>query len=176
MNVRRARYAKIRALADQVVTKHGVRAPAVPIERFLTEAGIEVRQGDLGDVSGLIARSADKVIVGLNRSQSIVRRRFTMAHEFGHYLLHEGLTTHTDTDFRVNYRDRASSEATYVEEIEANYFAASVLMPRRFLDERDASAALDDDEAVARLARTFEVSRHAMSLRLVNEYGKFRPY
>ena len=138
--------------------------------------GIEVRQGDLGEVSGLIARTGDKVIIGLNKSQVRVRRRFTLAHEYGHYILHEGIRTHTDTEFRVNYRDRSSSEATFVEEIEANYFAACILMPRGLLDEKNAAAALDSDKQVEALAKAFDVSRHAMSLRLVNEYGKYRPY
>ena len=150
--------------------------PAVPIEDIVAAEGIEVRQGELGEVSGLIARTNGKVVIGLNKSQARARRRFTLAHEYGHYLLHEGIRTHADTDFRVNYRDRTSSEATFVEEIEANYFAACLLMPRAFLDEMNADAALDSDRRVEALAHAFDVSRHAMSLRLVNEYAKYRPY
>ena len=64
----------------------------------------------------------------------------------------------------------ASSSAVNVEEIEANFFAACLLMPRRFL-EADPDAALvdvEDAEAVANLARRYNVSPHAMSIRLGN--------
>ncbi len=99
-----------------------------------------------------------------------------MAHEFGHLLLHEGLRQHSDKSFKVNYRDRTSSEATDADEIEANFFAACILMPRWLLDAADAIHALDDDSAVADLAKLFDVSPHAMSLRLANEYGRFSPF
>ena len=88
----------------------------------------------------------------------------------------QDLTSHSDVNFRVKYRDRKSSEATDVEEIEANFFAASILMPRDFLDAARAFEALGDDEDVARLASLFEVSNHAMSLRLANEYSHQRPF
>lgn len=176
MSAKRARYNKIRSLADSLLRQFHVEQPPVPIKRILVGSGIEVKAGDLGEVSGLIARLGRSTIVGVNSTQPSVRQRFTMAHEFGHFLLHEGLRTHQDVNFRVNYRDRTSSEATDIDEIEANFFAACILMPRGLLDAADAADALDDDDAVRDLASLFHVSRHAMSLRLANEYGRFRPF
>ena len=76
----------------------------------------------------------------------------------------------------MDYRDRTSTEAIDVEEIEANSFAACLLMPKPFLDRVDAAGAIGDDLAESDLARRFHVSGHAMSLRLVNECGRFRPF
>lgn len=176
MITRRARYGRIRELTLSLLEKFGVEEPAVDVLSMLRDSGIDVRRGDLGDASGLIARQNGTTIVGINSSQSSTRQRFTMAHEFGHFLLHQDLTSHRDVDFRVKYRDRTSSEATDVEEIEANFFAASLLMPRPFLDALEAWEALDSDRRVARLAATFDVSAHAMSLRLSNEYASHRPF
>jgi len=121
-------------------------------------------------------RSDSIATIGANINHPPVRQRFTIAHELGHYLLHLGLSSHFDRDYRVNYRSAESSEATNVEEIEANFFAASLLMPRQFLEVDDAVKALDSDASVEKLAKRYAVSRHAMSLRLANVYRVHSPF
>lgn len=167
---RRARYSKISAMVDALLGQHGQAAPPVRIEKIAKDLGIEIRTGDLGDVSGLIVRSGDGAVIGVNSTQGRQRQRFTIAHELGHFLLHEGLNNHVDHNYRINYRSEESSKATNVDEIEANFFAASILMPKRFLDALNAEEALDSDNEVAEFAKQFDVSRHAMSLRLANLY------
>jgi Zn-dependent peptidase ImmA (M78 family) len=76
----------------------------------------------------------------------------------------------------VNYRNDVSSLARDVEEIEANFFAASLLMPKRMLDACNGIDAIDDDRRVRELAKRFSVSAHAMSLRLANVYSRYAPY
>ena len=173
---RRARYSKIETMVDALLEQHDQKGPPVRIEKVARDLGIEVRSGDLGDVSGLLVRSGEGAIIGVNSNQGRQRQRFTIAHELGHYLLHEGLINHVDHNYRINYRSAESSMATNVDEIEANFFAASILMPRNFLDAVDAVEAVDDDEEVRELARLFDVSRHAMSLRLANLYELYSPY
>jgi len=73
---------------------------------------------------------------------------------------------------RVNFRDANSSTASDLEEIQANAFAAAILMPqdqvianaRRLLedDSRTEAAVISD------LAQGFEVSEQAMEYRLIN--------
>lgn len=173
---KRARYNKIETMVEQLLRHHHQVRPPVRIERIARQLGVEVRAGDLKDISGLLARTGESAVIGINSMQSRVRQRFTIAHELGHFLLHEGIVHHVDHGYRVNFRSELSSSATNVEEIEANFFAASVLMPREFLHAMNALEALDDDTKVAELARAFDVSRHAMSLRLVNVYEQHSPY
>ena len=55
--------------------------------------------------------------------------------------------------------------------MEANFFAASILMPWRFLEADPLVADLDLEEAAAAvkvLAARYKVSQHAMSIRLGN--------
>jgi Zn-dependent peptidase ImmA (M78 family) len=176
MTIQRARYTKIRQLTLSLLARSNIVKAPVPILSLLEKSGIDIKFGELGDVSGLIARQGRQTIVGINSKQAKTRQRFTMAHEFGHFLLHQDLRSHSDTDFRVKYRNRKSSEATDVEEVEANFFAASILMPKPFLDDMKAFEALGDDDRVNMLAEQFNVSAHAMSLRLVNEYAHQRPF
>jgi Zn-dependent peptidase ImmA (M78 family) len=69
---------------------------------------------------------------------------------------------------RVNLQSEASGLSVNVEEIEANYFAANLLMPHSSI-EADPRAALVDVEAsqaVEELADRYRVSPRAMSIRL----------
>ena len=94
-----------------------------------------------------------------------------MAHYF---LSHSAEQEHLDWQFTVLRRDGKSSEATDAHEIEANYFAASLLMPREFLRKDVAQLARFngeadlDDKDIKSLARRYEVSQLAMSYRLVS--------
>lgn len=176
MSFRRARYSKIEAMVLGLLDQHAQTKPPVRIERIAKDLGVELRSGDLGDVSGILVRQGSSAVIGINGTQSLQRQRFTIAHELGHFLLHEGITNHVDKSYRVNFRSIESSQATNVEEIEANFFAASILMPKKMLDAQSAEEALDNDTSVANLARQFQVSRLAMSLRLANLYEHATPF
>lgn len=174
---RRARYGRIERMVDELLDADGIGdAPPVPVEAMIHRRGISLQKGDLEDVSGLLVRDGSSSIIGVNGSHPAVRQRFTIAHEFGHFLLHEGIVEHVDHGYRVNYRNDESSLARDVEEIEANFFAASLLMPKRMLDACGGVDAIDDDQRVKQLATRFNVSAHAMSLRLANVYRRFAPY
>ena len=62
-----------------------------------------------------------------------MRQRFTIAHELGHRALHPGRELILDVPVRVNLRDKTSSMASDIEEIEANAFAATLLMPEQMI-------------------------------------------
>ena len=129
----RARYWKINQLVARVLEDYAIQTPPVPIKKIIKSFGIQILEGDLGDVSGLLVRNSNELLIGVNSKQSSNRQRFTLAHEFGHYLLHDSISSHFDRDYIVKYRSAESSQATNVEEIEANYFGASLLMPKDFL-------------------------------------------
>lgn len=172
----RARYSRIERLVEGILLAAQIRGAPVPVERLARNAGVEIRKGDLGNVSGLLVRLGHAATIGVNDKHPRVRQRFTVAHEYAHFVLHDGIGSHFDRDYRVNFRSAESTQATNVEEIEANYFAACLLMPKTFLDSDDAISYLDSDEGVAELAKRYNVSRHAMSLRLGNLYRDHLPY
>ena len=107
----------------------------------------------------------------MNKAHALTRRRFTIAHECAHALLHEGREVRYDTDFRVDFRSGMSALGVDVEEMEANFFAACILMPRRFLEADPLISELDVEDAaptVKALAARYKVSTQAMSIRLGN--------
>lgn len=59
--------------------------------------------------------------------QSSGRRRFTVAHEFGHWLMHRHAAP--QSGFQCRQEDMFGSRGELPQEVEANQFAAGVLMP-----------------------------------------------
>jgi Zn-dependent peptidase ImmA (M78 family) len=73
---------------------------------------------------------------------------------------------------RVNLRDKTSSTATDFEEIEANAFAAALLMPERMIrdhvNQLPASKRREPDATATALSAIFKVSNSALNFRLIN--------
>ena len=82
------------------------------------------------------------------------RRRFTIAHEVGHFILHPGRL--------APERSGMANEAMRLDEREADLFAAELLMPEHMVRR----ATLEEGADARVLADRFEVSEAAMSLRL----------
>ena len=162
-------YARVRRRADELLAD--LSQPPVDLARIAAGLDVEIRPFDLGaDVSGILYRDGARRVIVVNQKHSKVRQRFTIAHELGHLMLHRGEPVHVDEGFRVNLRDPRSATAEEVEEIEANAFAANLLMPAAWLRADIERDHLDpsDEEALNRLAQRYEVSLHAMALRLAS--------
>ena len=97
-----------------------------------------------------------------------MRRRFSIAHEFGHFILHNHPGIHIDKGFF--FRNKISEEVNNPNEIEANRFAAELLMPKNFIVQalQNYSKNFFEDDIIERLARDFKVSKAAMGFRLQN--------
>jgi Zn-dependent peptidase ImmA (M78 family) len=156
--------------AIELVEQYG-DDPPVNVERIAKQLKITiVRQALDQNISGILYREDGTAIIGVNSRHPESRQRFTIAHEIGHFVLHPGERVIVERNGRVNLRDGRSNQAIVPEEIQANRFAAELLMPRRRVlealrtPEAPATAARD----VAVLADRFSVSSQAMEYRLVN--------
>jgi Zn-dependent peptidase ImmA (M78 family) len=159
--------------ARGLLIKARIAEPPVPVERLAEEAGalISYQPFEAQDISGLLYRAAGAApVIGVNSNNPKVRQRFTIAHELGHLTLHQGHDLILERLIRLNFRDATNSTASDEEEIEANRFAAELLMPQDFLEHALTTLLqgrpLSDLELVRRLARRFEVSQSAMEYRL----------
>jgi len=156
--------------ARELLSEFKVISPPVDVHGLAERLGVQVIASKLpADVSGMLIREDDQRTVGLNRTQTPSRQRFTLAHELGHLRLHRGRALIVDSSIRVNLRDAVSSAATDREEMEANRFAAALLMPEAMVLDAVRDAGLSSVDALQkRLARLFNVSAEAMGYRLVN--------
>jgi Zn-dependent peptidase ImmA (M78 family) len=154
----------------------------VPVERIALKYAIVVREDLPSDVSGMLVplplvQGNRKWAIVVNKQDAPVRQRFTIAHELGHLLIHKYPTPHADGRLQVRFRDEKSAAGSVREEIEANQFAAELLMPERYVrtwakkQEFDVADQLVDAAAMrglTQLANKLKVSVQALSFRIAN--------
>ncbi|MEO7793967.1 MAG: ImmA/IrrE family metallo-endopeptidase [Thermoanaerobaculia bacterium] len=152
----------------------GIASPAVNVEDIATKLGIAVVRAKLEDnTSAMLIRKGSEALIMLDEGQVRERQRFSIAHELGHFRLHQEPVFVDKSPMHISYRNTASSLAQEPREIEANAFAAELLMPGRWVcDEverlRNSGRSLDEDELVMELKKTFKVSEPAIKFRLLN--------
>lgn len=164
---------QIRQRVNKLLHDNWDGRPPVPVERVAATLGARLRYSPFdGELAGMLLRDDEKIVIGVNSLHHINRQRFTIAHECGHLLLHKGKDVHIDRSFRINRRDERSSKAIDPEEIEANRFAAELLMPYDTLlkDLRDFGIDIDieDDVQLKELADRYQVSVQALTHRITN--------
>jgi Zn-dependent peptidase ImmA (M78 family) len=165
----RAERAARKLLVDAKVT-----AIPIPTDQLIEYLGAKLTLEPFeGDISGMLFREPSTVVIGVNSAHSTTRRRFTIAHEIGHLILHQGRSIIVDKFVRVNFRDNSSSLGTDREEIEANSFAAELLMPEEMVRQEmhrrlSKRTSASNEQIIRQLARTFDVSPEAMEYRLIN--------
>lgn len=156
-------------------------APPVPVERvagsllglFVDEAddlrALPGAPADQGRLSGML--DAGEMVIWVDRGEarrSPGRRRFTIAHEIGHLLLHVPALHQVFYDRPGDIReieeapDGEELPALRRREREANVFARELLMPEPLVAEQAHATGFN----LPALANRFEVSVPAMRLRL----------
>jgi predicted transcriptional regulator len=140
------------------------QSPPVDVSAIAKSFGINVWEDrNLGPaVSGKLFQ--DRVNGGtsgysivVNANEAFVRRRFTVAHEIAHFLLHRDLIREGVEDDTF-YRSKLSSAL----ETQANAMAANILMPYVLINQ----AVAQGINTVAGLATLFQVSQDAMKVRM----------
>lgn len=136
------------------------RTPPVDVVGLADALGVSVWESTkLKNASGKLFRDPryggpSGYAILVNQSDPLVRKRFTIAHEIAHFLLHVGDVqggTITDDEF---YR----SGLTSTQEAEANRLAAEILMPSHLIKDADYTPAKE-------LAARLQVSELAMTIR-----------
>jgi Zn-dependent peptidase ImmA (M78 family) len=149
-----------------------IRDLPVPVDEIATTLGAVITYEPFdGEVSGMLVRDdgGSGPLIGINSKHATTRQRFSMAHEIAHLVMHTGKPMFVDRFVRVNYRNGESDS----DEVEANAFAAELLMPRNLVAEAvDRALAkqqwVTPDQLAKQLAKVFHVSPEAMSYRLQN--------
>ena len=152
-----------------------VRSAPVDVNSVAAAIGLNVVYEDFtDDISGLLITRDSTGVIGVHAKHPLVRQRFTVAHEIGHFVLRHhagsGEHVHIDEGWKVSARNEQSTKGIDVNEIEANQFAANLLMPEPFLKAKVAAfrgRPLSEADVLA-LAKEFKVSEQAMTLRLRN--------
>jgi len=165
--------------AEEVLRKTNTYKVPVPIEVVAHRLDLTTEASVLGDsVSGMLVVENDRGAIGYNSSHARVRQRFTVAHEIAHFILHLKRNRRSQLfidPFVIFRRDDNSTTGSDRQEIEANRFGAALLMPATLVlkEIKKHGLDLDDEDALAFLAKRFKVSAAAMTYRL-NALGLLR--
>ena len=166
---------EVKKKAENFCKENSITESPVEIVKICKNNGIKVFEEYLPeDVSGLIVvdeeewpkYNSNKFII-VNLADSAARRRFTIAHELAHFILHKEdskLYAHRDMP------DNGIRKSDDFEQ-EANYFAANVLMPEELVREKievikDSWGEIPISVLAQAIAASFGVSKSAATIRL----------
>ena len=118
----------------EVINRYMETAP-VDVVGLTKEFNISISYVYLGDdMSGTLEKNGDVYCISVNAADSITRQRFTIAHEFGHYIFHRNKIGDGIGDNRLyssptsgRFANRAIGKR---EDIIVNRFASTLLMPK----------------------------------------------
>lgn len=159
--------------AEEFCQKHQINEYPVGIISLCRKLDIQVFEEYLEpDVSGFIIIKPDGIypkyntgrLIVANASDSAQRRRFTVAHELGHYILHR-----KNEEELYAHRDAGANGGM---ESEANIFASVILMPEELVKDslKNLGKNVPFSIKAACVSRDFAVSMDAARIRL-NELG-----
>jgi len=126
--------------------------------------GLGVYNAEFEDptVAGALIQEGEDFRILVKASDNIERKRFTVAHELGHFVLHRNLINSEFVDNQETLLRSEQGEGAEFERIEyqANFFAASLLMPKV-----EVKKLLSDGMSIEDTASLFGVSPAAMRIR-----------
>jgi Zn-dependent peptidase ImmA (M78 family) len=143
---------------DKIIKAHQKNAP-VRVVALAKDLGLSVFELTTfpDDLSGMIKKTdVDKYAIYVNGLHHVNRKRFTVAHEIAHFLLHKDYIGDGILDDAL-YRSGLGSDI----ETEANALAAKILLPDSLLAKEPLRKM-----SIRDLAEKFEVSEASMGIRL----------
>jgi len=156
---------RARAQAKRLFSSLLLKHPCdMDIEDIAWSLGIAVREADIHGCDGRLMRQGGRGIISIKASiLETGKKRFTIAHEIGHFDLHDGqsqLEICSDPGALSSYlRDS-------LEEKEANAFAIEFLLPESMVKPMCHSLRPDFD-SISKIAKEFNVTFTAAALRFV---------
>lgn len=152
-----------REKAHNILSMFKITILPIDVEKIANLLDFKVLLFDFPEtMSGVIKIQEAKKVIAVNKNMPVVRQRFTIAHELGHYLSGHSNFSHERETFVDP--DKKYLDPRHRDEEEADEFAAELLMPD-YLLKKDV---LENKLSATELAKKYEVSEQAMWLQLIN--------
>ena len=161
---------QIRKEAEQLLLVNNLFNAPVDLDILAKKMKIRIKHEDLeNDVSGFLVIKEGRSVIVLNKNHPPNRKRFTLAHEIGHYTLHKELDEIFLDSNLTYFRSKDYSNKDSNIEKEANCFAAELLMPKPIIAKliEDNNINISDENDFSNLAKTLKVSERALAIRLM---------
>lgn len=180
--IKKERKIEIEKRVNDIIANNNLNNPGFDLIKFLTnpKAFPDGKPFQIGsqlldkDVTGILLVDDNDYVPTTNTHKLIVinsllqfepdyrkKRRFIIAHEYGHYILHKNKS--------VQYAHRDTSNKRAEIEQEADFFARCLLMPEEQINnilQLDFAKKLQSNDKVDLISRTFNVTRKKSIQRL----------
>lgn len=149
--------------AETILDNLGISEPAdIDLEAIAWTQRARVRYRPLSGCEARIFGHGDDAVISINIASSSSRKRFSLAHELGHWHFHRGKLLFCRASDIGGIRTRSEHERV------ANRFAADLLMPPFMFDPYMRRFSQLDFGAIDKIAALFNVSRTAAAIRIVD--------
>ncbi len=145
---------------EDLLNRFGLVRPPIDVHLLARMMDVEIRPEWDPSVSGRVKVDGADAYITETLSEPIFRRRFTIAHELGHLMLH-----HIHELQEGKFRD--TNFEGDIKEAQANGYAAGLLMPLWMVAEYGKRVGFQPDL----VAQIFGVSRQAAAIRLQKVAG-----
>lgn len=163
-------------LADAIHAQLSLKSGSVPVYEIASAVDIvDIRERRLIGLEGALVTTPDRDVgsIAINSRSRPERRRFTLAHELGHFLnlWHQpkdpsGRFSCSRADLGLGWSSRSTKASPHVDqEIQANRFAIELLAPLRMV--RPFLYGISDLDKVLTMSETLAISREAAARRYV---------
>ena len=167
------RRAEVESRVRQELERIGhYRLPINPV-RVANRLGIEVYAVtfDQSSIIGMVQTKGGNAEIFVPESASPYRKRVAISHELGHYILHltkegavkDGRMQDWPIDLFWSKEPAADASDDWILEIEANWFAAELMMPSEFVRDE-----WTRNPSIQSLARVFDITEEAIGYRIAD--------
>jgi Zn-dependent peptidase ImmA (M78 family) len=162
----------IEELAEKMVRTLGRTEPPFQTDAFeyAVLAGAKVLQTNIPKYSGLMSVFDGRIIIEINRDDSLERKNFTVCHEVGHIELRKAanlLRPSRARRGRFIHKEKSGEGTSKTEERLVEEFAANILMPRQVFSDK-ARELTPGLESAMSLSKMFLTSLGATLRRIVS--------
>jgi Zn-dependent peptidase ImmA (M78 family) len=135
-------------------------APPIPVEEIAARAGVKVVWATFGELQNDVLAVCDFAnrTININAEEPPERQHYAIAHELGHFVLHEDALRNDPDSYTLLPRSRTLEPDAFEQEVHS--FASELLVPERLLMQVAHKA------PPAELARIFKVPIELMERRL----------
>lgn len=152
--------------AEQLLQGLGITEPReIDLEAIAWHVGATVKRRILDGCEARIVGNGDRAIITVNAASALVRQRFSIGHEIGHWFNHRGRTLVCRAEDIGGH-----SNGSFFLERQADAFAGDLLMPGYILRPYLLQFKTLTFDLIREVARTFNTSLPATAIRLV-EHG-----
>lgn len=150
-------------MAESVLRDLGIAEPEdIDVEAIAWHLGAKVRYRELYSCEARIVGRGDRAIITVDDRIPQTRRKFSVAHELGHWRHHRGRCLVCRSD-EIGDRRRSATDPERV----ADGFASDLLLPRYVLDPLLRKMKRPDLVAVRQLAARFGTSLTATTIKMM---------